>query len=324
MTPLARSTATGEWAPAHTLRGRGDGVDVAEALQRRSAGGQRVRRILRKQMKKGLEQLNGGRASDDDIHEARKRIKQARATLRLLREALSGADYQRQELTLRRAARPLSAARDAKVLVEALDSLRARYQSVRHAKGGPRFRRALLRARVQARRRALTDAAGVPQTRKLLQEARTRAKNWTLQHNGWRRLAKGAVRRYAKGRDALRDVRRRRSAEQLHRWRKQAKYLYLQLELLTPITAQSIARQAGQLHSLSDDLGEDHDLAMLHQRVAAHMRDFPNELQGSPLLRAIERSRSKLQSKALLRGSRLYRRPPGRLARRLGVQCSSA
>ena len=90
-----------------------------------------------------------------------------------------------------------------------------------------------------------------------------------------------------------------------------------QLELLAPISTSTpaIARRARELHSLSDDLGEDHDLAMLHQRVAEHMRDFPRGLEGTALLNAIERSRRELQTRALSRGGRLYRRPPARLAR---------
>lgn len=301
------------------LHGLDDGVDVARALQRRGAGGKHARRILRKQMKKGLKALDGGRASDDHIHDARKRIKQARATLRLLRGALSGDDYRREDRILRDAAHPLGAARDAKILVEALDGLQQHHRGARHIKGGQRFRRALVHARVQARRRALTDAAGVAAARKLIDVACSQAKHWTLRHGGWRQLAKGAVRHYAKGRAALREVNGERTVERLHRWRKQAKYLYLQLELLAPISTPEIARRADALRSLSDDLGEDHDLAMLHQRVAEHMRDFPKQLEGTALFSAIERSRRVLQRRALSRGGRLYRRRPARLARRLGL-----
>jgi CHAD domain-containing protein len=292
---------------------------MTNGLQRRGAGAQ-ARRILRKQVRKGRVQLDGGhRASDQDIHDARKRIKKARATLRLLREALSRAEYQREDQMLRDAAQPLSAARDAKILVEALDGLRRRYGKARHARGSQRFRRALLDARSQARRHALTSASGVRESRKLMKKAAARTRQQPLRHGGWRWLARGALRGYTKGRGALRDVRSERSAERLHRWRKQAKYLYLQLELLAPICGPSIARLAQQLHSLSDELGEDHDLAMLHDRVAAHMRDFPNELDGQPLLQAIERSRSNVQSRALLRGARLYHDTPARLARALGL-----
>lgn len=293
---------------------------MASALQRRRSSARQARRILRRQLEKGLKVLDGGRASDEGIHDARKRIKQARATLRLLRKALAGAEYRREEQTLRDAAQPLSSARDAKILLEALDGMQQQYRGTQHIEGTQRFRRALLRARTQARRHALTDATGVRRSRRLLRKARARAKHWPLGHDGWRLLVQGAVRRYAKGRDALADVNRERTAERLHRWRKQTKYLYLQLELLAPISSPYIARCARRLHRLSDDLGDDHDLAMLHERVAAYMRDFPTELKGGTLLNAIERSRTRLQSRALLRGSRLYGGRPARLARRLGLQ----
>jgi CHAD domain-containing protein len=295
-------------------------ADRTNALHHLGAGGKQAGRILRKEVRKGLSQLDGGqRATDEDIHDARKRIKKARATLRLLRKSMSRAEYQREDDLLRDAAHPLSAARDAKILVEALDGLRQRYAVARRVKGVERFRRALLHARRDARHHALTDASGVRQSRKLMQKACARSKHRPLRHKGWRWLVKGALRRYTKGRCELRNVRSERSVERLHRWRKQAKYLYLQLELLAPICAPSVARLGQQLHSLSDDLGTDHDLAMLHDRVAAYMRDFPDEIDARPLLRTVERSRNKLQRRALLRGARLYSKRPATLARTLGL-----
>ena len=292
---------------------------MARALQRRSASAQQARGILRRQVKKGLKELAGGdRATDADIHEARKRIKEARATLRLLRKVLSRADYRREDRLLRDAARPLSAARDAKVLVEAFDGLGQRHHRARHIKGGQRLRQALVNARGRARR-ALTDGRGVRRTDKLLRKARAQVKHWPLRHDGWRPVATGAVRRYAKGRRALQDVRSERTAERLHHWRKQAKYLYLQLELLAPICAPFIARLAHELRRLSDDLGEDHDLAMLQESVAALARDVHHEVSATTFLSLIERSRNHLQRRALSRGGRLYRVRPARLAAILGV-----
>jgi len=242
---------------------------MSSGLHQRGAGGRQARRILRQEIRKGLRKLDGGRrATDEDIHDARKRIRKARAALRLLRKAMSRAEYQREDRLLRDAARPLGAARDAKILVEALEGLRQRYAVARRVRGGERFRRTLLQARGEARRHALTGASGVRKSRKLMRKA---------------------------------------------------KYLYLQLDLLAPICTPSVARLGLQLHCLSDDLGEDHDLAMLHDRVAAHMRDFPDEINARPLLRAIERSRSSLQARALLRGARLYSKRPAQLARTLGL-----
>jgi CHAD domain-containing protein len=292
---------------------------VANGLQQ-GAAGTRARRILRRQVGKGLRELDGGhRASDANIHDARKRIKRARAILRLMRAMLSRAEYRREDRLLRAAARPLGAARDAKILLEAFDGLQQRSRQLRRIKGGRRLRRALVRARSDARRRALTDASGARRALRLMHESRRRAKHWPLRHAQWRQLANGAVRCYAKGRLALREVRRDRSARRLHHWRKQAKYLYLQLELLAPRCPPSVATLAQRLHQLSDDLGTDHDLAMLHDVVAAYMRDFPHDVDAAGLLTEIEHSRSHLQNTALLRGRQLYRASPARLAGTLDV-----
>ena len=60
------------------------------------------------------------------VHAARKQIKRARAALRLLRGALAVLTYRREDAALRRAARALNSARDARVLLRTLEALRRR------------------------------------------------------------------------------------------------------------------------------------------------------------------------------------------------------
>jgi len=59
---------------------------------------------------------------------ARKSLKKARASLRLPRPALRDSDYRQENTSLRDAARPLSAARDAKVLPNTLRRLAHHYR----------------------------------------------------------------------------------------------------------------------------------------------------------------------------------------------------
>src|SRR5438477_7244221 len=61
--------------------------------------------------------------TDDDLHDARRAIKRARATLRLLRPALDHDVFSAANIGLRDAARPLTQARDAKALLDALKRL---------------------------------------------------------------------------------------------------------------------------------------------------------------------------------------------------------
>src|SRR5258708_19387926 len=65
-----------------------------------------------------------GHLGEPDVHEARKRLKEARALLRLVAPALGGG-ARAEVMALRDAARQLSAARDAEALVEAFEKIQA-------------------------------------------------------------------------------------------------------------------------------------------------------------------------------------------------------
>jgi CHAD domain-containing protein len=288
---------------------------MAAKLQARHAAARQARRILRAQARNALKRLRGGRASDEDIHAARRNIKKARATLRLLRQLLSRRAYRRENRALRAAAQPLSMARDAKVLVGACDSVRQRY-TTRQIHGVGKLRSRLVRARNGARRRVLARAGGVQQSRKLLRRARRAAADWPLGKGGWSKLVNGAAQVYESGRAALDQVRREPTVAHLHQWRKQAKYLYYQLELLRPICPADVGRLSDQLHTLSDDLGDDHDLAVLRANIATHV-DFPRQAGATAFMTQIERARTALQKQALLRGAQLYRPTPAGFVRRL-------
>src|SRR5262245_24857315 len=102
---------------------------MAEELRRKESGVEGVRRILRKLLGKTIESLSDPSAlSDEDVHEIRKNLKRTRAALRLLRPALGSSCYQRENDCYRDAAKPLTELRDAKVLVDTVDSLQHRFE----------------------------------------------------------------------------------------------------------------------------------------------------------------------------------------------------
>src|SRR5262249_2675480 len=97
---------------------------MASRLKRGEAGTRGVRRLLRKELGKALEALQGADPLPDEaVHAARKALKRARALLRLLRDALGSRVYRRENARLRDAARPLTAVRDARILVDVFDQL---------------------------------------------------------------------------------------------------------------------------------------------------------------------------------------------------------
>ena len=85
---------------------------------------QQCREIFLRQLGWASEELQGAKPN---VHGARKQLKRARATLRLLRPALDDDQYRRENTVARDAARPLSKARDNEVVSDALEGLLERF-----------------------------------------------------------------------------------------------------------------------------------------------------------------------------------------------------
>jgi hypothetical protein len=81
------------------------------AVSHATSGARGMRAILHRQIEAALAGLHRARATDEEIHEARKQMKAARATLCLLRPHLSEMDYRSENRMLRCRAGPQRGAR---------------------------------------------------------------------------------------------------------------------------------------------------------------------------------------------------------------------
>jgi CHAD domain-containing protein len=289
---------------------------MAAALRRSESGTQGLRRIVRKQIAKALEALDGEKLSDEAVHSARKELKSARATLRLLRDALGDALYKRENAVLRDAARPLSEVRDAKVLLDALDRVVCRHGAPARALPLEGLRQALNREYVAIRRRILERPNALKPQRDALRRIYDRAAHWPIGDHGWSVIGVGLTRVYRQGRKALAIAQANPSPENLHEWRKQVKYLWHQLLVLEPLRPRAIGKLADQAHKLGDYLGDHHDVSVLHTKVADMADAFPHAGSRSALLDVIDQYRTRLQNKALVLGRRLYKERAGVFAAR--------
>lgn len=269
-----------------------------------------ARKILLSQIRKALQPVEGS-ASDAHIHKARKQIKKARATLRLLRKSLPPSQYRAENECLRNASAPLSEARDACVLLQTFDHLNAQTR----AHDAAALRRQLFEERSRARAN-IAGPYGLPRARRLLRKAQTQASHWQMDGRGWSVLGPGIKKIYAQGRGALALARRSPSDTNLHEWRKQSKYLRHQLELMRPVWPGLLEPLAEEVHELSNYLGDDHDLAVLRSKAAA--QGHLSAESRAQILALIDAHRRPLQVKALQLGARLYADSPGRFCKRLG------
>lgn len=286
-------------------------------LKHGESGTRGARRITRRRIKSALQALGPEKASDRSIHAARKELKKARATLRLLRDALGKATYKRENAALRDVARPLSQVRDGRVLLDALSSLTQYYGAPASALSLAGFKRSLSRRRTQSRKNVLGKRAPLQHARKALREVSSRSSRWHVGHHGWSVLGAGLRRTYTRGRDAFGQARISPTNENLHEWRKQTKYFWHQLQLFEPLGSERVAELTQVAHKLADSLGDDHDLAVLHERAEEARDTFPRAATHEALLALIKRCRNSLQHKALQLGLRLYEEQPAAFSARV-------
>jgi CHAD domain-containing protein len=277
-----------------------------------------IRHIAQQRIEKAIEPLHSAKPTDQAVHTARKELKKARATLRLLRDAVSDATYKRENVALRDAARPLGAARDAKALITTLDKLVERYGAPARALPVNGLKRALRRERSDARRRMHNGAASVKVQRAALRKSSKRAATLPTGRHGWEVIGKGLKRTYRNGRNGLAAAESDDSASNLHEWRKQTKYLWHQLRILEPLWPGLIGELADQTHKLADYLGDDHDLAVLRERILGKEDAVPDSAALSALIALIDRRRSELKGKAFVLGRRIYEEKPKEFAARFG------
>ena len=254
------------------------------------------------------------RITDEDVHEARKSIKRARAALRLLQPALAANEMARSRVSLRDAGRALASVRDAKVMADRFSEMLRRtgidefavstIASAASSSNSPAARRsARTRSNPAAARAGLTNA------RRWLSDA-------TLTADGWLPLAEGIRAIYKSGRRDLPTDASAASSEALHEWRKRVKNYWHALEVLVEPKRPAYVRQTiNSARRLADALGEEHDLALLAEALRASQQSEDERV--TILLEAIRLRRRRLRRRALRTGSKLYAETPGAMVRQL-------
>ena len=264
-----------------------------------------LRRMAEEELDAALASLES--APDDPveaIHSARKRCKQVRTVLRLARGgALADAEYRRESLVVRNAARLIGGVRDAQVAVETLEALRRDLPAP-----SPDLDADLegLGERLDRRQEALVEAALGKERRVAtaicqLRLARSRVRRWPLDGDGFATIGPGLARLHRQGRQRLAKVEREPTTEHFHELRKRVKDLWYAMRILRPVWPGPQDAVIEEWHRLSDVLGTEHDLAATLDLAAA---ELPEEL--SSVESAIGARRSELQAEAVALARRLF------------------
>jgi CHAD domain-containing protein len=284
-----------------------------------------VRACAREQLEQAAQRLADPHADPvDAVHEVRKHLKKTRSLLRLARPALGRRAYRERNSQLRELGLALSGARDADVLAEAVARLAEQAAGRLPAVDFEQLRAALDQEAAAARTAAQTGGVREDVVARL-RVAAEQVDAWPLDGAGRDDLVAGAARAYGRGREALAAARADPSDERMHAWRKRVKDLWYHQRLLASAWPPVLGAYAEEAHALSELLGDDHDLALLRERVARGIALGPAAgADADELLALIDARRAQLRTQAWPLGERLYAERPQACARRLARWLDSA
>jgi CHAD domain-containing protein len=200
------------------------------------------------------------------------------------------------------------------VMMAALDGLSERYADQLNSNAFAELRKPFVRRR---RAQRSDDNKAFAEVARMLTSARQRVAKWPIDDDGFGAVHQGLKRIYKKGRLLMTEAQAAPSIETFHAWRKRVKDLWYQVRLFKPVWPAMLKKLADELEKLADYLSEDHDLAILRQRVLQQSPQDRTQLEA--LVALIDQRRGELEAEANRLGKRLYVESPNTFMRRFKV-----
>jgi CHAD domain-containing protein len=270
-----------------------------------------IKRIVVAQIDKAIHKLEDKLDDPDEaVHDARVCTKKIRAVLRLIKHSLGREVFNDEDKSFRDTARLLASVRDSAAMLE-LDILDQDLKEER------------LHPIIQTVREFLSQTKSAKDTERatvtaeaieLLRESRERVSSWP-EASHHIAITRGLKRTFKQGRIRLEEAYELGSVEAFHEWRKSVKHLLYQVRVLGPVWPSLLKALAKDLKRLSDFLSEDHDLAILKQKITTEMDLADDEL--AALVDLIDESRKHSQQRARSLGARIYADKPRAFVKRI-------
>ena len=276
-----------------------------------------IKRIIDGKVERAIEHIDGDGDRHETVHEVRKRCKEVRAAVRLVRPVLP--TYDRENAHYRDAARRISAIRDAHAAVETFDD---------HLEPAAERRDALDEATLADVRAALVDrrdtmAAEQDLERRLsevradLHDGRQRVADLPIATNGYDAVAGGLRKSYKRARNRMREAYEDPEFERFHEWRKRIKYHRYHTRLLRRVWVGPMKRRRAELKELSDVIGYENDLAEFAVTMYDEALFAPETRETLDETITAERAEFHRQGRPL--GERLFAERPDQLVDRIGA-----
>ncbi len=238
------------------------------------------------------------------VHSARKCLKRLRSLLLLARPGMPEPVFFTLTDRLSGIARGLAAARDAAALSDAIDKLE-RETGAGPGLGPLHSLRAWLQKRRHAAEQNLERSAASDAMRGLL-EIRPAFAGLAVYPDDFRSLSKGLKQCYRATREVFRHAFPSERDEDLHDWRKGVQHHWRQMQLLAPCWPSELSARAEAARSLSQVLGDDHDISLLIRLVSTPTMMFGTPDETAAFLKRCRRRHKALRKEARTQGERLF------------------
>ncbi len=283
-----------------------------------------TQRIATEQIDRAMQELDDSSLDGPvTVHQVRKRCKKMRGLLRLVRSGI-GSHYKKENNRFRNAARPLSGARDASVMIDTYDSL---MEAFTDEIDRPSF--APLRGKLTLRMNATQekeDSAEETQDsvekaladfKHRMNEACELVPKWASRITDISDLLAGMENTYRRGRDAMKTAYSKPSGKHFHEWRKHVKYHSHHCRLLRALWPPVMKARAQEAGRLADILGDAHDLEVFRELLQEDPGLCVTPERQHAILELADRRSESLHEEARLLGLRLFATKPKHLIKSL-------
>lgn len=275
-----------------------------------------ITRIISGKVETAIGHIDGDMERHETVHEVRKRCKEVRAALRLVRGVLP--TYSDENAHYRDTARLLSEVRDATALVETFDEHVE--PTVVEADEDDAVPLAEVRSQLHTRRDELAEEMDLDNrladVREELVLGAERVERLPIATNGYDAVAGGLRKSYRRGRERMAEAYEDPSTEAFHEWRKRVKYHRYHTRLLRSIWPGPMSARRSELKTLSDVVGDEHDLAVFLETM--HDESLFDPAARETLDTVITHQRSQLRRQARPLGERVFAENPDQLVQRMG------
>jgi CHAD domain-containing protein len=274
-----------------------------------------IKQIIQEKIETGIDHIDGDMDSHETVHEVRKRCKEVRAALRLVRGVLP--TYSEENAHYRDAARKISDIRDATALIETFDD----HVTVAAEEVGiddddlSSCRDSLVQRRDRKAEQIDLDER-LTSVREDLVEGLERVDYLPITTEGYDAVSGGLGKSYRRGRNRMVDAYKDPTDETFHEWRKRIKYHRYHTRLLRSVWPDPMKARRSELKTLSDLIGDEHDLAVFLERMYDEQL-FTEDIRVE-LDTAITYRRSVLQRRGRPIGERIFAEEPDQLVDRIG------